>query len=142
MNEQDYQKLEQKEKSLEEINKESEIKKLTELFQITEPNHPGAKFRRFFEDMKKKLSLDAKIKRFYFPDDISSFEENTESSNNKTIDINKIINEKQNKFNQLEESQQDIEKYKYIFNNAYHRIILSFFTMIAIYFELISFLSF
>ena len=130
MNEQDYQKLEQKEKSLEEINKESEIKKLTELFQITEPNHPGAKFRRFFEDMKKKLSLDAKIKRFYFPDDISSFEENTESSNNKTIDINKIINEKQNKFNQLEESQQDIEKYKYIFNNAYHRIILSFFTMI------------
>ncbi len=42
------------------MNKETELKKLIELFKITEPNHPGAKFRRFFEDMRKKLSLDAK----------------------------------------------------------------------------------
>ena len=126
----EYQKLEQKEKTLDEINKEAETKKLTELFQITEPNHPGAKFRRFFEDMRKKLSLDAKIKRVYFPEDNSSSEENAENNTNKKIDINKILEEKQNKFTQLEESQKDIDKYKYIFNNAYHRIILSFFTMI------------
>ena len=130
MTEADYQKIEQKDKTLEEMNKETELKKLTELFQITEPNHPGAKFRRFFEDMRKKLSLDAKIKRAYFPEDNSSQEDNAENKNsNKNIDIEKIINDKQNKFNQLEEAKEDTEKYKYIFNNAYHRIILSFFTM-------------
>ena len=111
------------------MNKETELKKLTELFKITEPNHPGAKFRRFFEDMRKKLSLDAKIKRAYFPEDNSSQEDNADNNSNKNIDIEKIINDKQNKFNQLEEAKEDTEKYKYIFNNAYHRIILSFFTM-------------
>jgi len=130
LTEADYQKIEQKDKTLEEMNKETELKKLTELFQITEPNHPGAKFRRFFEDMRKKLSLDAKIKRAYFPEDNSSQEDNAENKSDKNIDVEKIINEKQNKFNQLEEAKEDTQKYKFIFNNAYHRIILSFFTMI------------
>ena len=130
MTEADYQKIEQKDKTLEEMNKETELKKLTELFQITEPNHPGAKFRRFFEDMRKKLSLDAKIKRAYFPEDNSSQGDNAENKSDKNIDVEKIINEKQNKFNQLEEAKEVTEKYKFIFNNAYHRIILSFFTMI------------
>ena len=52
MSDSDYQRLEPKEKSLEQINSEIELNKLKELFEMTEPNHPGAKFRRIFEDMK------------------------------------------------------------------------------------------
>ena len=133
MTDSEYQKIIQKEKTLEEINREIELNRLKELFEITEPNHPGAKFRRFFEDMRKKLSLDAKIKRVYFPESNSSTEsdnkEISEVNNYKNIDLNQIINDKTIKFNQLDENAQDTEKYQYIFNNAYHRIILSFFTM-------------
>ena len=130
MKDSDYQKLEPKEKTLEEINGEIESKRLKELFEITEPNHPGAKFRRFFEDMRKKLSLDAKIKRAYFPESNTSQGNNeTTESNIQNIDIKKIIKEKSNKFNKLEETAQDKEKYQYIFSYAYYRIILSFFTM-------------
>ena len=130
MKESDYQKLEPKEKTFEEINGEIESQRLKELYEITEPNHPGAKFRRFFEDMRKKLSLDAKIKRTYFPD-INPEEENINNNENavKNIDYLKIIKEKSIKFIQLEEEAKDQEKYQYIFNNAFHRIILSFFTM-------------
>ena len=129
MKDSEYQKIEQKEKTLEEINEEIESNRLKELFEITEPNHPGAKFRRFFEDMRKKLSLDAKIKRAYFPESNTSKENNeTTESNIQNIDIKKIIKEKSNKFNKLEETAQDKEKYQYIFSNAYYRIILSFFT--------------
>ena len=133
MTDSEYQKIEPKEKTLEEINREIELNRLKELFEITEPNHPGAKFRRFFEDMRKKLSLDAKIKRVYFPESNTSTEsdnkEISEVNNYKNIDLNKILNDKTSKFNELNENAQDTEKYQYIFNNAYHRIILSFFTM-------------
>ena len=129
MKDSEYQKIEQKEKTLEEINEEIESNRLKELFEITEPNHPGAKFRRFFEDMRKKLSLDAKIKRAYFPESNTSQGNNeTTESNIQNIDIKKIIKEKSSKFNKLEETAQDKEKYQYIFSNAYYRIILSFFT--------------
>ena len=57
MTEADYQKLENKEKTLDEINNEINSNKLKELIEITEPNHVGAKFRRFFEDMKIKLAI-------------------------------------------------------------------------------------
>ena len=94
MKESDYQKLEPKEKTFEEINGEIESQRLKELYEITEPNHPGAKFRRFFEDMRKKLSLDAKIKRTYFPD--SNPEE--ENINNNENAVKNIENQK-NLFN-------------------------------------------
>ena len=130
MKENDYQKMEPKEKSLDEINRGIESNRLKELFEITEPNHPGAKFRRFFEDMRKKLSLDAKIKRDYFPDDNPTQENKDNEENNvKNIDTIKIVKEKSKKFTQIEENAEDKEKFKYIFNGAYHRIILSFFTM-------------
>ena len=113
MKDSEYQKIERKEKTLEEINEEIESNRLKELFEITEPNHPGAKFRRFFEDMRKKLSLDAKIKRAYFPESNTSKENNeTTESNIQNIDIKKIIKEKSNKFNKLEETAQDKEKYQ------------------------------
>ena len=126
----DYQKLENKEKTLEEINEEIKKNRLKELIDITEPNHPGAKFRRFFEDMKLKLSLDAKIKKEYFPETEPSKEETKENIPKKKLDIEELIQEKNKKFNQLEETGQPKEKFQYIFNGAYHRIILSFFTMI------------
>ncbi len=79
----EYQKLEVKEKTLEELNTDIEIKKLKELCEITDSNHPGAKFRRLFEDMRKKLSLDAKIKKDYFPECETTLEENKDKDNKK-----------------------------------------------------------
>ena len=130
----DYQKLEVKEKPLEELNIDTETKRLKELCEITEANHPGAKFRRFFEDMKKKLTLDAKIKRDYFPENepiVEESKENAENEKNKNkLDANKIIEEKSKKFSEMGEDIPPKEKFKYIFNSSYHRIIISFFTMI------------
>ena len=203
----EYQKLEQKEKTLEELNIDIEIQRLKELCELTDSNHPGAKFRRLFEDMKKKLTLDAKIKKDYFPENEELNKEKTESKENlenkeKTeskeslenkenienkekieskenlenkenieskenienkenkennenkeniekkeskenkedkdknkeinknkLDPNEIIQEKEKKFSQLGEEVTPKEKFKYIFHNSYHRIILSFFTM-------------
>ena len=139
----DYQKMEPKEKSLEELNNDIEVQKLKELCEITDASHPGAKFRRLFEDMKKKLTLDAKIRRDYFPENEIKSEDNKENKDNKDnkennenknnenkLDINKILEEKKKKFSELGEDVPPKEKYKYIFNNSYHRIIISFFTMI------------
>ena len=129
MTEADYQKLENKEKTLDEINNEINSNKLKELIEITEPNHVGAKFRRFFEDMKIKLSLDAKIKKEFFPETENNNEENKEMITEKKIELNDIIKDKNKKFIQLEETAKFKDKFQYIFKGAYHRIILSFFTM-------------
>lgn len=133
----DYLKIEPKEKTLEEMNTDIETQKLKELFEMTDTNHPGAKFKRLFEDMKKKITLDAKIKKDYFPENekkITEEKDNKEDNENKNIeqqlDINKILEEKKKKFSDLGEDIPPKEKYKYIFNNSYYRIILSFFTMI------------
>ena len=64
-----------KEKTIEEINTEIESKRLKELCEITEPSHPGSKFRRLFEDMKKKLKYDVKIKKDFFPENKLKTEE-------------------------------------------------------------------
>ena len=150
----EYQKLEVKEKTLEELNNDIELKRLKELCEITDSNHPGAKFRRLFEDMKKKLSLDAKIKKDYFPESETLLEEKKDKENQenkenninnenkedkekkennikqKKLDPNEIFEEKSKKFSQLGEDIPPKEKFKYIFNNSYHRIMISFFTMI------------
>ena len=78
----EYQKLEQKEKTLEELNIDIEIQRLKELWELTDSNHPGEKFRRLFEDMKKRLTLDAKIKKDYFPENEELNKEKTESKEN------------------------------------------------------------
>ena len=128
----DYQKIEAKEKTLEEMNSETEMNRVKELCEITEANHPGAKFKRLFEDMRKKLTIDAKIKKDYFPESEPPKEENKENEDNnqKKLDANKIIEEKSKKFTELNEDAPLKEKFKYIFNSSYHRIIISFFTMI------------
>ena len=48
MSDSDYQRLEPKEKSLEQINSEIEINKLKEKFEMTEPYHPRAKYGKNF----------------------------------------------------------------------------------------------
>ena len=67
--------MEQKDKTLEELNYDIEAQRLKQLCEITDASHPGSKFRRFFEDMKKKLTLDAKIISDYFPENKSNAEE-------------------------------------------------------------------
>ena len=125
--------MEQKEKTLEELNNDIEARRLKELCQITDASHPGSKFRTFFEDMKKKLTLDAKIKNDYFPENkppVEESKENIENKNEQKLDVNKIKEEKTKKFSDFPEDTPLKEKFKYIFNNSYHRIIISFFTMI------------
>ena len=116
------------------MNTEIEYKRLKELCDITEPSHPGSKFRRLFEDMKKKLTLDAKIKKDFFPENELKTEESKENVENpknpKKLDVNKIMEEKAKKFSELGEDVPPKEKFKYIFKSSYHRIIISFFTMI------------
>ena len=129
--------MEQKDKTLEELNFDIEAQRLKQLCEITDASHPGSKFRRFFEDMKKKLTLDAKIISDYFPENKPIAEETKEKDNNtenkneqKKLDVNKILEDKAKKFTELGEDVPLKEKFKYIFNNSYHRIIISFFTMI------------
>ena len=87
-----------KDKTLEELNYDIEAERLKQLCEITDASHPGSKFRRFFEDMKKKLTLDAKIISDYFPENKSIAEETKEKDNNteskneqKKLDVNKIL---------------------------------------------------
>ena len=94
--------------------------------------------------MRKKLGLDAKIKKDYFPENEPPSEEKKENQENKEskesnennsiqkkIDPNSIFEEKATKkFTFLGDDIPPKEKFKYIFNNSYHRIIISFFTMI------------
>ena len=100
--------------------------------------------------MRKKLSLDAKIKKDYFPECETTLEENKDKDNKKNkefnennekkenkentiiqkkLDPNEIIEEKSKKFSQLGEDIPPKEKFKFIFHNSYHRIIISFFTI-------------
>ena len=93
----EYQKLEQKDKPLEELNKDIELQRLKDLCELTDSHHPGAKFRRLFEDMKKKLSLDAKIKKDYFPENEGSVGENKEKTESKPSKENIDLNNKESK---------------------------------------------
>ena len=54
LTQEEYDSLEQKEKTLEEMNTERKSQKIRELCDIVEANHAGSKFKRMFEDMRKK----------------------------------------------------------------------------------------
>mgnify|MGYP003571339524 CR=1 FL=1 len=117
----EYQKLEQKDKPLEELNQDIELQRLKVLCELTDAHHPGAKFRRLFEDMKKKLSLDAKIKRDYFPDNEGLSGENKEKTGSKpskeNIDLNnkeskETIDNKENKENKETKENKDSKEIK------------------------------
>ena len=107
LTQEEYDSLEQKEKSLEEMNKERKSQKIRELCDIVEANHAGSKFKRMFEDMRKKLRVDEKIQ----------VDLNLKLDNTKLDE--KALNEPISpKFNEL------------VFRNSYHNLIISFFNML------------
>ena len=119
LTQEEYDSLEQKEKSLEEMNQERYSQKIKELCDIVEANHAGAKFKRMFEDMRKKLHVDEKIQ----------VDLNLKLDNTKLDE--KILNEPISpKFNELEKDMDRKEKFKVVFRNSYHNLIISFFNML------------
>ena len=119
LSQEEYDSLEHKEKSLEEMNTERKSQKIRELCDIVEANHAGSKFKRMFEDMRKKLRVDEKIQV-----DLNLKLDNTKLDE-KTL--NEPITQK---FNELNEDADRKEKYRTVFRNSYHNLIISFFNML------------
>ena len=119
LTQEEYDSLEQKEKTLEEMNIERKSNKIRELCDIVEANHAGSKFKRMFEDMRKKLRVDEKIQ----------VDLNLKLDNTKLDE--KTLNEPiAQKFNELSEDADRKEKFRNVFTNSYHNLIISFFNML------------
>ena len=119
LSQEEYDSLEQKEKSFEEMNAERKSQKIRELCDIVEANHAGSKFKRMFEDMRKKLRVDEKIQ----------VDLNLKLDNTKLDE--KTLNEPvTQKFNELNEDADRKEKFRTVFRNSYHNLIISFFNML------------
>ena len=119
LSQEEYDSLEQKEKTLEEMNTERKSQKIRELCDIVEANHAGSKFKRMFEDMRKKLRVDEKIQ----------VDLNLKLDNTKLDE--KTLNEPVTpKFNELSEDADRKEKFRNVFRNSYHNLIISFFNML------------
>ena len=119
LSQEEYDSLEHKEKSLEEMNTERKSQKIRELCDIVEANHAGSKFKRMFEDMRKKLRVDEKIQ----------VDLNLKLDNTKLDE--KTLNEPvTQKFNELNEDADRKEKFRTVFRNSYHNLIISFFNML------------
>ena len=119
LTQEEYDALEQKDKSLEEMNQERQSQKIRELCDIVEPNHAGVKFKRMFEDMRKKLRVDEKIQV-----DLNLKLDNTKLDE-KTLNETVVP-----KFNELGDDADRKEKFKRVFTNSYHNLIISFFNML------------
>ena len=119
LSQEEYDSLEHKERSLEEMNTERKSQKIRELCDIVEANHAGSKFKRMFEDMRKKLRVDEKIQV-----DLNLKLDNTKLDE-KTL--NEPITQK---FNELNEDADRKEKFRTVFRNSYHNLIISFFNML------------
>ena len=104
---------------MEEINTERKSSKIRELCDIVEANHAGSKFKRMFEDMRKKLRVDEKIQ----------VDLNLKLDNTKLDE--KTLNEPISpKFIELSEDADRKEKFRNVFRNSYHNLIISFFNML------------
>ena len=101
------------------MNQERNSQKIKELCDIVEANHAGAKFKRMFEDMRKKLRVDEKIQ----------VDLNLKLDNIK-LDEKALNEEISPKFNELGEDADRKEKFKAVFRNSYHNLIISFFNML------------
>ena len=119
LSQEEYDSLEQKEKSLEEMNTERKSQKIRELCDIVEANHAGSKFNRMFEDMRKKLRVDEKIQV-----DLNLKLDNTK------LDEKTLNEPTTQKFNELNEDADRKEKFRTVFRNSYHNLIISFFNML------------
>ena len=116
MTEEEYSKIENPEKTLEELNNEINSNRIQKLSDLTEHYNPGFKFKRLFENMRKKLRIDEKIQN----------ELNLEYN---PFLIPEKLNENLPKFSELEEADNN-EKFQRIFKCSYHKILISFFSMI------------
>ena len=110
LTQEEYDSLEQKEKSLEEMNTERKSQKIRELCDIVEANHAGSKFKRMFDE---KIQVDLNLKL-----DNTKLDEKT---------LNEPITPK---FNELNEDADRKEKFRNVFRNSYHNLIISFFNML------------
>lgn len=117
MTKEEYQTL-KTEKTLEEINKEINSSKVKVICEIVEAGNPGFKFRRMFEDMRKKLRVDEKIQV-----DLGL------KLDNSKLEEKHLLEVVTPKFNELNEEYDRKEKFRRIFKNSYHKIIISFFSM-------------
>ena len=91
------------------MNTERKSQKIRELCDIVEANHAGSKFKRMFEDMRKKLRVDEKIQ----------VDLNLKLDNTKLDE--KTLNEPVSpKFNELSEDADRKEKFRNVFTNSYH----------------------
>ena len=101
------------------MNTERKSQKIRELCDIVEANHAGSKFKRMFEDMRKKLRVDEKIQ----------VDLNLKLDNTKLDE--KTLNEPISpKFIELNEDADRKEKFRTVFRNSYHNLIISFFNML------------
>lgn len=124
LTQEEYDKIDPKpEKTLEEINKERYSTIIKELCEIVEPNHAGVKFKRNFEDMRKKLRVDEKIQL-----DLGLKLDNSKLDEQQ-LDTLKQEMAQETKFHQLGEEYDKKDKFRKIFRNSYHRIIISFFSL-------------
>lgn len=100
------------------MNQELTSKKIKCFSEITDQNNPGFKFKKQFEDMKKRYRVDDKIQQEYgLKVETKKFDE-------------KMLYEKEDaKFIDLENDKKI--KFRRIFKNSYHKIVLSFFSMIS-----------
>lgn len=97
------------------------MKKAKLICDIVEPSNPGFKFKKQFEDMRKKLRVDDKIQQ-----DFGLKLDNTK------LDEKLLLTKEETKFTQLKEEDKLTEKktkFRRIFKNSYHKIILSFYGM-------------
>ena len=101
------------------MNTERKSAKIRELCDIVEANHAGSKFKRMFEDIRKKLRVDEKIQ----------VDLNLKLYNTKLDE--KTLNEPISpKFIELSEDADRKEKFRNVFRNSYHNLIISFFNML------------
>lgn len=120
MTEEEYNKLETKEQTLEEINKERHSTKVQLICDIVEPNNPGAKFKKNLDDMKKKLRVDERLIT-----DLGL------KMSNQRLTENILLEDMQGpKFIEMGEEYDRKDKFRSIFKNSYHKIIMSFFNML------------
>jgi hypothetical protein len=103
------------------------LKKVKHICDIVEPGNPGnsAKFRKQFEDMRKRLRVEEKIQIDYGL-----------KLDNTRLDEKNLLNRDDPKFSELEDDKTEEDKkqkFRRIFKNSYFKIILSFYdTMIAL----------
>ena len=121
LSEEEYNKLDKHERKLKDVNDDIRNQKIQAICDVVEPGHPGYRFKRMYEDMKRKLRVDEKIqtKLQIEVDNVKPTSEYMHSCNKNTM-----------KFTELDDNAHHNDKFKRIFHNGYYNIIISFYSML------------